>query len=312
MIDMRKTRILLLVLCFAMFVCVGCGKKQTGTTTEEQEMNTASGTDAASGDAMNQVASADEMATPQDVADENMVPIYADGLKDGVYSIAVDSSSSMFNIISCELTVKDGEMTAVMTMGGTGYLYVYMGTGEEAVSASSEDYISYVENENDEHTFTVPVEALDMGIDCAAFSKSKEKWYDRVLVFRSDALPQEAFAEGVITTAADLGLADGTYEVQVTLEGGSGKAYVESPAIMTVENGIAMATIVWSSSNYDYMVVDGEKYLPINTDGNSTFEIPVVGFDWALNVKADTVAMSTPHEIDYTLYFDSGTIAPVQ
>lgn len=316
MIDMKKTRIILLTLCFAMLVCAGCGKKQTGTTTEEQttEINTASGTetDATSGDAANQVASADEMATPQDVIDEDMVPIYADSLKDGVYSIDVDSSSSMFNITACELTVKDGEMTAVMTMGGTGYLYVYMGTGEEAASASEEDYISYVENENGEHTFTVPVEALDMGIDCAAFSKSKEKWYDRILAFRSDALPQEAFAEGVITTAADLGLADGTYEIQVTLEGGSGKAYVESPAIMTVENGVVIATIVWSSSNYDYMVVDGEKYLPINTEGNSTFEIPVGGFDWALNVKADTVAMSTPHEIDYTLYFDSGTIAPVQ
>lgn len=304
----------MLALCFAMLACAGCGKKQTETTTEEQttEINTASGTDAASGDAANQVASADEMATPQDVIDEDMVPVYADSLKDGVYSIDVDSSSSMFNITACELTVKDGEMTAVMTMGGTGYLYVYMGTGEEAASASAEDYISYVENENGEHTFTVPVEALDMGIDCTAFSKSKEKWYDRVLVFRSDALPQEAFAEGVITTAADLGLADGTYEVQVTLEGGSGKAYVESPATMTVENGVAVATIVWSSPNYDYMVVDGEKYLPVNTDGNSTFEIPVGGFDWALNVKADTVAMSTPHEIDYTLYFDSGTIAPVQ
>lgn len=311
---MKKTRIILLILCFAMLACVGCGRKQTGTATEEQttELNTASGTDAASGDTANQVASADEMATPQDVADEDMVPIYADSLKDGVYSIAVDSSSSMFNITACELTVKDGEMTAVMTMGGTGYLYVYMGTGEEAVSAASEEYISYVENESGEHTFTVPVEALDTGIDCAAFSKSKEKWYDRVLVFRSDALPQEAFAEGVITTAADLGLADGTYEVQVTLEGGSGKAYVESPAIMTVENGIAVAAVVWSSPNYDYMLVDGEKYLPINTDGNSAFEIPVDGFDWALNVKADTVAMSTPHEIDYTLYFDSGTIAPVQ
>lgn len=311
---MKKTRFFLLVLCFAIIACVGCSKKQSETTTEEQttEINTASGTDATAEDATNHVASADEMATPQDVVDEDMVPIYGDSLKDGVYSITVDSSSSMFNITACELTVENGEMTAVMTMGGTGYLYVYMGTGEEAASASSDDYISYVENENDEHTFTVPVEALDMGIDCAAFSKNKEKWYDRVLVFRADSLSQDAFAEGTITTAEDIGLADGVYEIQVTLEGGSGKAYVESPAGITVENGIVTATIIWSSANYDYMVVDGEKYLPINTEGNSTFEIPVSGFDWPLNVKADTTAMSTPHEIDYTLYFDSGTIEPVR
>ena len=311
---MKKTRFFLLVLCFAIIACVGCSKKQSETTTEEQttEINTASGTDATAEDATNHVASADEMATPQDVVDEDMVPIYGDSLKDGVYSITVDSSSSMFNITACELTVENGEMTAVMTMGGTGYLYVYMGTGEEAASASSDDYISYVENENDEHTFTVPVEALDIGIDCAAFSKNKEKWYDRVLVFRADSLSQDAFAEGTITTAEDIGLADGVYEIQVTLEGGSGKAYVESPAGITVENGIVTATIIWSSANYDYMVVDGEKYLPINTEGNSTFEIPVSGFDWPLNVKADTTAMSTPHEIDYTLYFDSGTIEPVR
>ena len=31
----------------------------------------------------------------------------------------------MFKITSCTLTVKDGAMTAKMTMGGTGYLYVY-------------------------------------------------------------------------------------------------------------------------------------------------------------------------------------------
>ena len=63
------------------------------------------------------------------------------------------------------------------------------------------------------------------------------------------------------------------------------------------------ATIVWSSPNYDYMLVDGEKYLPTNTEGNSTFEIPVTALDTPLDVVGDTVAMSTPHEIEYTLTF---------
>ena len=70
------------------------------------------------------------------------------------------------------------------------------------------------------------------------------------------------------------------------------------------------AVIVWSSPNYDYMLIDGEKYLPTNTEGNSTFEIPVAALDTALAVTADTVAMSTPHEIDYTLTFDSATLTP--
>ncbi len=109
-------------------------------------------------------------------------------------------------------------------------------------------------------------------------------------------------------TAADLGLADGAYTVDVTLSGGSGRASVASPAKLTIAGGKAVATIVWSSSTYDYMKVDGTKYTPVNTDGNAAFEIPVSAFDSALPVTADTVAMSTPHEIDYTLQFDAASI----
>ena len=95
----------------------------------------------------------------------------------------------------------------------------------------------------------------------------------------------------------------------MTLEGGSGRATVESPAALTVENGKMTATIVWSSPNYDYMIVDGEKYLPTDTSGNSTFEIPVAALNTPLAVTADTVAMSTPHEIEYTLTFANPTEA---
>ena len=199
-------------------------------------------------------------------------------------------------------------MTAAMTMGGTGSLYVYMGTGEEAVAAGEDSYIPFVEDGSGAHTYTVPVEALDRGVDCAAFSKNKEMWYDRTLVFRADSLPMDAFAGGVIATAESLGLADGSYTVDVTLSGGSGRVGVESPAQLTVENGAAAATIVWSSSSYDYMKVDGVQYDLVGTEGNSAFVIPVLGFDFQMPVQANTTAMSTPHEIEYTLYFDSATI----
>ena len=96
---------------------------------------------------------------------------------------------------------------------------------------------------------------------------------------------------------------DGEYSIQVDLEGGSGKASVTSPTLMIVKNGRMYAQLQWSSSNYDYMIVDGEKYLPTNTEGNSTFEIPVSALGTPLAVTADTVAMSTPHEIEYTLTF---------
>lgn len=257
-----------------------------------------------------EVASGDETVADQLVIPENMEPVYASSLKDGVYSVTVNSSSSMFNITDCELTVADGKLTAVMTMGGKGYSYIYGGTGDEAAAADSSLYISPVENDDGAHTFTMEIDGLDMAVDCAAFSTKKEKWYERTLLFRADSLPTEAFADGVITKPADLGLADGMYNIDVTLEGGSGRASVESPALLTVEGGDAYAVIVWSSSNYDYMRVNDEKILNENEGGNSTFTIPVEGFDFKMAVSADTTAMSTPHEIDYTLFFDSASITP--
>ncbi len=102
---------------------------------------------------------------------------------------------------------------------------------------------------------------------------------------------------------------DGEYSIQVDLEGGSGKASVTSPTLITVQDGAVTAHIQWSSSNYDYMIVDGEKYLPVNEEGgNSEFEIPVLAMDEAMPVIADTTAMGTPHEINYTLTFYSDSI----
>ena len=104
-----------------------------------------------------------------------------------------------------------------------------------------------------------------------------------------------------------MNMEDGEYSIQVDLEGGSGKAGVVSPTVLIVRDGRAFTRLQWSSSNYDYMIVDGEKYLPINTEGNSVFEIPIKEFDCPLHVVGDTVAMSEPHEIEYTLTFHSET-----
>lgn len=232
-------------------------------------------------------------------------PLTAADIRDGSYEITVDSSSTMFNITKCMLNVSNGKMTAVMTMHGKGYLYLFMGKGDDAVESG---YIPFVEDPEGAHTFTVPVEALDVPVDCAAFSKNREKWYDRTLVFRSDLIPAECFAEGVLKTPASLGLSDGEYTVDVTLSGGSGRASVQSPAKLTVSGGAASAEVVWSSSNYDYMRIGEEKFLPVNTEGNSTFVIPVSCFDREITVYADTIAMSEPHEIEYRLTFDSASV----
>ena len=103
-------------------------------------------------------------------------------------------------------------------------------------------------------------------------------------------------------------LKDGTYQIEVTLTGGTGRASVASPTELEVKDGKMTATIIWSSPNYDYMIVDDERYLPEIIDNHSVFKIPVAELDKELPVIGDTVAMSTPHEIEYTLFFDSSTL----
>ena len=252
------------------------------------------------------VADASQMTTVEEVVEPGMTPVYAADLADGEYPVAFKCSSSMFRIESALLKVKGGEMEVTLTMGSKTFLHVYPGSAEEA--ASKDAWVEPVENENGAMTFTIPVEALDAAVPCAAYSKNKELWYDRSLLFRADSLPMSAFREGFFTTAESLGLADGRYMVAVTLSGGSGKARVQSPTALYVEDGACTAVIGWSSKNYDYMKVEGEKLLPVPNEDNAAFRIPVLYFDRPMPVIADTVAMSEPHEISYTLLFDASSL----
>ena len=223
-------------------------------------------------------------------------------LPDGIYTAEFDTDSSMFHVNeACDgkgkLTVENGKMTIHISLASTNIVNLYVGMAEDAPAHEADwlqpttDTVTYSDGLSDEVSgFDVPVEALDTDFQLAILGK-KGKWYDHTVSVRN---AQPAAAETP---------ADGTYTCDVTLKGGSGRATVDSPATLTVADGKMTATIVWSSPNYDYMLVGGEKYLPTNTEGNSTFEIPVAALDTPLDVVGDTVAMSTPHEIEYTLTF---------
>ena len=229
-------------------------------------------------------------------------------LPDGVYTADFETDSSMFHANeACDgkgtLTVENGQMTFHVSLVSKNIVNLYLGKAAEAEANEADwlqpttDTVTYSDGTAEEvYGFDIPLSAVDADFDLAILGK-KGKWYDHTVSVR-DAVEQAA-AETP---------ADGTYTCDVTLEGGSGRATVESPAALTVADGKMTATIVWSSPNYDYMIVDGEKYLPTNTEGNSTFEIPVAALDTALNMTADTVAMSTPHEIEYTLTFASASL----
>ncbi len=285
-----------------------------------------------------QVASESERAGSSEVGVEGMTPIYGTDIVDGVYEVTVESSSSMFPIEKAVLTVENGSMTAVLTMGGQGYLKVFPGTGVEAAASDLSAYIDFQVDEEGKHTFTIPVEALDEPIACAAFSRNREKWYDRFLLFEAESLPEDAVlvelpdyealrqaskekriaalreengingeaaggqGDGYVQPAL-IEMEDGEYAIEVEVKGGTGRTTVSSPAGLTVRDGYAYARIEWSSSNYDYMLVGGKKYLPLYEEGYSTFEIPITVFNEPMEVIADTTAMSTPHEITYQLIF---------
>ena len=261
------------------------------------------------------VASEEELSSRKEVGREGMEPVTADQLENGSWPIEVDTDTSMFRVADAILMVDNGTMTAKLTLGGKGYEKLYMGTAEEAAAAADADCAFYEENADGSFAYTVEVPVLNAEVDCAAWSIRKEKWYGHKIVFEADTLPEGAVkklsAAWTEEAPAAVDKKVGTYTVNVTLTGGTGKASVTSPAKVTVQGNTATAEIAWSSPNYDYMVVDGQKYEPVNTEGNSVFEIPVAAFDEPFTVIGDTIAMSKPHEIAYTLTFQSNTLKPV-
>ena len=242
-----------------------------------------------------------------EAASESAAASSALALEDGTYTAEFDTDSSMFHVNEASdgkgtLTVEDGQMTLHISLQSKKIVNLYVGMAADAPDHEADwlqpttDTVTYSDGTSEEvYGFDVPVEALDTDFQLAILG-TKGKWYDHTVSVRN----VEAQAAEAVETPAD-----GSYTCEVTLEGGSGRATVESPAALTVADGKMTATIVWSSPNYDYMVVDGEKYLPTNTEGNSTFEIPVSALGVPLSVVADTVAMSTPHEIEYTLTFSA-------
>lgn len=242
-------------------------------------------------------------------------------LPDGVYTAEFSTDSSMFHVSeACDgkgtLTVKDGVMTIHISLGSKKILNLYPGLAEDAAKDGAvlleptTDTVTYSDGMTEEvYGFDVPVPVIGEEFDLALIG-TKGKWYDhKVKVSDPVAEDSREAANGFFDMSA---LADGSYTIELTMEGGSGRASIQSPAQLAIADGAATAILEWSSPNYDYMLVNGEKYLPVNTEGNSVFEVPVEALDAPLTMIGDTVAMSTPHEVEYTVTFHSETLESVE
>jgi hypothetical protein len=214
--------------------------------------------------------------------------------------------------------VSGDEMTANITIGSRSYLYVYMGTAEQAGNAPEQDWIPGDGGQRIT-VFSIPVPALNAPFDCAAYSKNRQMWYDRQLLIDASALPEGALAfelpdyelvekavvdfkpDGAAASGDDaveaarpvalepvsLSRSDGEYAIEVNLAGGSGRANVSSPTLLIVREGKAYARLLWSSPYYDYMVIGDTVYENLTTDGgNSTFEIPITAMDAPASISS--------------------------
>lgn len=234
-------------------------------------------------------------------------------LPDGVYTAEFSTDSSMFHVSeACDgkgtLTVKDGVMTIHISLGSKKILNLYPGLAEDAAKEGAvlleptTDTVTYSDGMTEEvYGFDVPVPVIGEEFDLALIG-TKGKWYDHKVKV------SDPVAEGAADTFDLSAVEDGSYTIELTMEGGSGRASIQSPAQLAIADGAATAILEWSSPNYDYMLVNGEKYLPVNTEGNSVFEVPVEALDAPLTMIGDTVAMSTPHEVEYTVTFHSDTL----
>ncbi len=226
----------------------------------------------------------------------------AAALPDGTYSADFKTDNSMFHVNEAHhgkgvLTVENGQMTIHVSLPSKNTVNLFPGTAEDAQKEGAvllqptTDTVTYDDGETEEvYGFDIPVPYLDEEFDCALIG-TKGNWYDH-----------KVSVSNAVKIAAD-----GAYTMEVTMTGGSGRASIDSPANITVENGNYTAEIVWSSSHYEYMTVDGVQYDPVNTEGNSTFLIPITP-DTDITVQALTTAMSEPHLIEYVLHFDSATL----
>ncbi len=261
--------------------------------------------------------STDSSKNSEDTKTEETVETSLLGLEDGTYTVDFNTDSTMFHINDAydgkaTLTVEDGQGTVHIVLVSKNIVNLYLGTAEDAQKEGAElleptvESVTYSDGlTEDVNAFDVPVPAIDEEFDLALVG-TKGTWYDHKV-----SVSNPVASEGATMTSGNdtSSLAEGDYTVEVALEGGSGRSSITSPAPVKVgADGTYTVTIEWSSPYYDYMIVDGVKYEPVNTEGNSVFEIPFADISAPVTVTADTVAMSTPHEIEYTLTFDMSTM----
>ena len=338
--NIRKTAALLLCLVLALSMLAGCGAANTNNAAvPENNSNVENSAGSENTVPVPAGPTEEELSKLDDIAKAGAQAVAGDKLKEGSYDIKVASGSALFKVLESKLVVVGDIMQLVLKVEGDAYSKMYAGSASEAASAQT---VSEGEVDADGNTtFRIVIKSLNEVLKCSAYADASGKWYDRTILADAESLDAAAFKpvetaddsgkkdegktdsgkkdegktdsgkkdegktdSGKKDEQKDQGLADGDYTVKVTFSGGTGKAKIVSPATLHVKNGKMTATVKWSSDKYDYMKVNGTKYMNENKGGNSVFTFPVSALGKSFTVIGDTTAMSTPHEIEYTLRLD--------
>ncbi len=224
--------------------------------------------------------------------------------EDGSYNnIGVTSSASMFKVVDCKLVVKDGKLTAILTLSGTGYGYLYKGTAEGAAAADKNTWIPFVEDANGKYTYGLPLDSLaENKVKIAAFSTKYSKWYDRELTFDFSNMDR------IYPTAAD-----GTYTIDVD---SSASMFKVVNCKLTVKNGLMTAVLTLSGTGYDYLYVgtgaeaenaDSKSWVPfvVNANGGYDYTIPVTALDKKIAVAAHSIKKDQWYDRELTFKYDT-------
>lgn len=221
-------------------------------------------------------------------------PLMGWQLRDGSYAGTVDGNNAFRNCGDCEIVVSSGVVQVNFDLGDTAVTQIYQGDAENA----EEDAGNAVQGTGG--AFSLNIDALERKQNIAVYEDGK--WKNCKVTFRARALKRSDMIAGDVK--------DGRYKVDVSLEGGSGRAHVSSPAVLTARKGRLTARIKWSSEYYQYIQIGGVQFKKINKKGHSRMDIPVV-LDQDMSIQALTTAMSTPHLIDYTIRFDRSSLRKI-
>lgn len=290
-------------------------------------------------------------------------------IADGTYQVNAEAGGKMFRVTDCVMTVKNGQMTAAVTLSGHGYNRIYLGD----VNNASDDEKNWILPDSllaEQYTFQIPVEKLDEVMTIAVHTTKSNKWDTRTLTFHSEGMTKIADSNngnasngnngsnGSLTPGgnnnnpgngsngnnqgnaennngnsgttgnnttnngkpdkeskyeSDLnkstarvnsttGLKDGVYTPDsFSWSGGTGKVSITCSKV-TVTGGQAYATITFSSPHYQYVKANGNVYYPSAKTGSSTSFVIPVELNKNNSVVGMTTAMSTAHEIKYTIF----------